>query len=215
MSMANDWYRNSTWSAAIESNFFAKLERARTQKEQYLVIQALALAEAHPDVSLRLVDHFFLIKTRDSEVLRALLARANSCLSKGLVDRAISTMKEMLDIERRKPSQKTHVFVDYPLLVAEHRVAAEYDGAVAVLLERAGDLSFPISQFKWHAAMSIIQAALGNAPLAREHAGLALEVAEIQSSGLRFHPRLGLVGKEHQEIVRQLQAVHAPDKHRP
>ncbi len=199
-----EWYRNSKWNSDIESNFFEKLTRARSQKEQYVVIQALEISDAYPDIALKLVDYFFSIKVRDSEVLRALLARSKAYLAKGLTDSAISTMKEMLEIERRKPSHKTNVFVDYPFLVAEQKISSEYESAIAVLVERAGDLVFPISHFKWHAAMSNIQAHLGNTQVARQHAELALEAAQIKKSGFRFHQDLGLVGKEYLETVRRL-----------
>jgi hypothetical protein len=52
---SGDWYRNKDWNESIEENFYSKLKRARTQRDQYLVIQALTLADKHPDVTIRLV----------------------------------------------------------------------------------------------------------------------------------------------------------------
>ncbi|MER0374436.1 hypothetical protein ABRZ67_21615 [Vibrio vulnificus] len=73
---SEDWYRNEDWDETIEQEFYSKLKRARTQKDQYLIIQALSLSENHPDVTLRLVKEYFETKKNDFEDVRALLAKA-------------------------------------------------------------------------------------------------------------------------------------------
>ena len=62
---SEDWYRNKEWNSEIEEFFYMKLKRARTQRYQYIVIQALSLTDNHPDISLRLVDEYF--ETREDK----------------------------------------------------------------------------------------------------------------------------------------------------
>jgi hypothetical protein len=54
---SEDWYRNQEWNQEIEESFFEKLKRSRSQKAQYLLIQAYYLVESHPDVVLRLAEY--------------------------------------------------------------------------------------------------------------------------------------------------------------
>lgn len=54
---SEDWYRNDEWNHEIEEIFFKKLGRSRSQKTQYLKIQAGYLVESHPDIVLRLAEY--------------------------------------------------------------------------------------------------------------------------------------------------------------
>lgn len=54
-----EWYRNSDWNDDIEADFFDKLSKARSQRDQYVVLQAHHLSQSHPNVALRLVDLYF------------------------------------------------------------------------------------------------------------------------------------------------------------
>ena len=74
---SEDWYRNENWNASIEEHFYSKLKRTRTQRDQYLVIQALTLADTYPEVSLRLVNEYFESRKDQFDDIRALLAKAN------------------------------------------------------------------------------------------------------------------------------------------
>ena len=66
-----DWFRNKTWSEAIEAGFEAKLARAR-DKSQYLKIQGYELLTADPAVAARLLDRC----ARLDDQWRAAVARA-------------------------------------------------------------------------------------------------------------------------------------------
>ncbi len=61
---------------SIEENFYSKLKRARSQRDQYLAIQALTLADDHPRTSLRLLDEYFVSRKDEFDDVRALLAKA-------------------------------------------------------------------------------------------------------------------------------------------
>jgi hypothetical protein len=56
-------------------------------------------------------------------------------------------MKEILQMEHEHPGFKTNCFTDFPYFIAENRLSSEYDSAIEVLIEREGDLKFPISHF--------------------------------------------------------------------
>lgn len=53
---SEDWYRNERWGQEIEEDFFAKLKRSRSQKTQYVKIQAGYLIENYPEITLRLLN---------------------------------------------------------------------------------------------------------------------------------------------------------------
>ncbi|MBK1683650.1 hypothetical protein [Rhodoferax fermentans] len=204
-----DWFRNSDWSSDIQERFLAKLARSRTQRDQYLVIQALTLSRSHPQAALQLVDLYFATQKGQFEDVRALSARAAAYQSIRNNALAVAAMKEILAIERQRPQQKTTTYVEYPYFVASIGMDSEFSSAFSVLEERAGDLKFPVDEFKWHAAYSIISYALRDIEAARTHAGMALDAAKIKKSGFRFHQSLGLVGKEHQATVSTLRQIYA------
>lgn len=85
--LTDGWYRNERWNPAVQQDFFNRLSRSRTQRDQYLVIQALTIAEAEPEVALRLVELYFETKRSVFEDLRALLASAKAYKSLGSVPR--------------------------------------------------------------------------------------------------------------------------------
>jgi hypothetical protein len=206
---ADKWFRQTNWSDQIEREFFLKLAKARTQRDQYLVIQAITLADTEPEVALRLVDTYFKTKTTRFDDVRALDAKAQANQALGRVSEAVSTMKEILEAERERPSFKTTTFTDFPFFVAVNRLSSEYDAALQTLIDRESDLAFPISRFKWHAAMSIINAELQNLTLAKVHAKLAIDAKSIGHSGFRNHPALGLVDDRFKDLVTQLRRIAA------
>lgn len=194
---SDDWYRNKNWNASIEEHFYSKLKRARTQRDQYLVIQALTLADNHPDVSLRLVNEYFGSRKDKFDDVRALLAQANAYRALNDLDGCLSTFKEILEREREFPNHQTGVYLDYPYLVATQKIEKEYSNAVDVLNEHVDRLTFPLDYYKWHASKALISSD-------GLEAQKALEAAKVKNSGFRFHQDVGIVGKEHEKTIKQL-----------
>ena len=207
--MTTDWFRQNEWDEAIEQEFLAKLARARTQRDQYLVIQAITISQIVPTVALRLIDLYFDTKKTNFEDVRALSAKADACLALGQTELAIEAMKSILAIERARPNHKTTKYVEYPFLVAIQHISSEYHDALAVLDERKSDPMFPLDEFKWHAAKSLIHHSLRELDDSRKHAALALEAAKVKMSGFRYHQDLGLVGEEHKDTVASLRQIYA------
>jgi hypothetical protein len=204
---ADKWFRQTNWTEQIEREFFVKLDKARTQRDQYLVIQAITLAGAQPEAALRLVDIYFKTKTSNRNDVRALDARAQANRALGRIPQSVSTMKEILEVERERPGFKTNTFTDFPYFVAVSRLSSEYDAALKTLIDREADLAFPISRFKWHAAMSIIHAERGNLTLAKVHANLAINASSVVELGLQYHPELGLVDDRFGDVVAELRRI--------
>jgi tetratricopeptide (TPR) repeat protein len=194
---SEDWYRNEDWNEEIESSFFAKLKRARSQRDQYLVIQALTLTNTHPNVSIRLVEQYFETREDEFDDVRALLAKAQAYLELGDTDNAMESFRAVLAREAEFPKHQTGTYVDYPYIVATRKIEREYDNAITVLSENIDRLTFPLDYFKWHAAKALIQTD-------GLQASKALEAAEVKKSGFSFHRNVGLVGKEHAKTIKQL-----------
>jgi len=195
--MADDWYRNHNWNSEIESQFFEKLSRSRSQRDQYLVIQALSLTSTFPEISIQLVSEFFKTRKDDFEDVRALLAKTNALLNLNRIDEAIEAYRAVLKREEEFPKHQTTAYIDYPYFVATHNIESEYSNALSVLEKHFDRLMFPADCYKWYAAKALIE---NNS----DYASKALDAAEVKRSGFRFHQSIGLVGKEHADTIERL-----------
>lgn len=200
----DDWFRNKRWNEAIETSFFEKLSRARSQGDQYLAIQALTLAKHDPHATLRLVDHYFRTRKMEFHDIQALSARARAYRALGKQAEAINAYKSILAREAEHPSHKTTTYVEFPYFVAIEQIESAYDLAVDVLETRKGDIAFPLDRFMWHAAYALIALRRDDRSLAKEHAQQALTAAGRTKSDFRYHQHVGLVGKEHQAVIDEL-----------
>jgi len=194
---SDDWYRNEDWNDSVEEYFYSKLKRARTQRDQYLIIQALTLTDKHPKVSLCLVDEYFESRKDQFDDVRALLARAIAFMALGDLEKCVATYKEILQREKEFSKHQTGVYLDYPYLVATQKIESEFTNALDVLNEHIDRLTFPLDHYKWHASKAIISSD-------GSEAKKALEAAKVKRSGFRFHQDVGLVGKEHEKTIKQL-----------
>ena len=194
---SDDWYRNKKWSKSIEEHFYSKLKSVRVQRDQYLIIQALTLADKHPKVTLRLVDEYFESRKSQFDDVRALLAKANALIALGDFERCIATYKEILQREKEFQNHQTDVYLDYPYLVATRNMESEFANALNILDENIDRLTFPLDYYKWHASKAIIS----NDGIESKK---ALEAAKVKQSGFRFHQDVGLVGKNHAKTIKQL-----------
>ena len=88
-------------------------------------------------------------------------------------------------------------------------VQERYARALELLLAQKSRLTFPVDHFRWHAARALICAAALDAKSARAHAQQALEAVSREHSGFRYHASAGLVTKQYDEVVEQLEALRA------
>ena len=203
---AQEWFRNGTWDAAIESHFFEKLRRAR-RKSQYLRIQASYLAKTNPAVALSLLEKYFALG-EDFDLAQAYLNQAEAHLALGDKRSAIACFHKALKREKEFPRLKTNAWEEYVLLVAIDREKSLYHHALAVLADHKPDAtSFPVNVFSWFAAFALICDELSDRAKAKEAACKALEWSEAKHSGFRYHPQVGLVGAEYDSLKTKLQRL--------
>jgi len=206
---SNDWYRNTEWNSRIRETFFARLARARSQRDQYLAIQALTLAPRFPKSALELVNVYFETRRSDFHDARALLAKAEAFRSMEEIPKAINAYKDVLVKEAELPHFKTRTCFDLPYLIATNGIVSEYGFALEILADGLDELAFPVDVFLWHAANALMAFDEGRRDEAAEHAIKAIEAAEVKKSGFRFHKNVGLIGKDHLDVTKRLAAIAA------
>jgi hypothetical protein len=194
---SDDWYRNNEWNDEIEVAFYEKLRRARSQRDQYIVIQASYLSDSFPLISLRLIREYFETRTDKYEDVRAYSARSCAFMSLGEIDNSMKAYRAVLKREDEFPNHQTTAYVDYPYIVATQAIETEYKNVVDVLNKYQCRLMFALDKFKWHASFALINND-------SQHAKLALDAADVKRSGFRFHQDVGLVGKEHANVIKVL-----------
>jgi hypothetical protein len=94
------------------------------------------------------------------------------------------------------PNVKTSAWSRFAILVATHRIRSHSAQVLDVLAQNQSPTLVPIERFNWYAARALTAAEQKDGPTAREHSVKALETAQLNHSGFRYHPKLGLVGPE-------------------
>ena len=205
--MSADWFRNTAWDDAIERAFDEKLRRAR-RKEQCLRIQACMLARSHPEVALKLLDRYFELHD-DFDHAQAHVDQATALLTLGRVDEALEAYEAALAREAAFPNLQTQAYLDLPYVIATRSIRARFARALELLRLHESRLIFPVDYFRWHAAYALIGSATGEPETVRGHAGRALEAASRDDSGFRYHPSVGLVTPQYDDVVKKLEALCA------
>ncbi len=207
MANRNDWFRNETWDEQIERDFFARLERARSRRDQYLAIQALCLSETCPGAAIRLANHYFDTRTSDFDDSRVFMARAQAHRSLGQVDEAIESYRDAIDSEQESRRFPTGSMLELPYYIAVSELADRYDLAVSLLEAGKGESIFPVAIFKWNAAMALIAHRRHQLDVAREYALGALAAAAIRETELTYHRSLGLVDDAYTPVLKKLKSI--------
>jgi hypothetical protein len=95
------------------------------------------------------------------------------------------------------------------LLVATEKMSELFDDALKVLQEHKKRLLLPIDQFLWYGIYALITDARGEHRTAKEHAARALHFSGLTHSGLRYHPKLGLVEARYESLKATLRCLAA------
>lgn len=201
----HDWYRNVEWSAKVSAEFEAKLARAR-RKEQYLRIQACTLAAIHPNVAHSLLDRYFSLPDQ-FDAAQAHVDRATAFLAQGKVEEALLAYERALTREAEFPNTKTQAYINLPFEIATRMLRERFTRALEVLEAHKSRLMFAIDYFKWNSAHAIIASELRYGGDPRLYAKAAIEAAERDHSGFRYHPEVGLNGGSLSEVYKRMERL--------
>lgn len=202
----DDWYRNDDWNPDIEAAFFGRLKKSRSERAQYLKIQAQYLTTTHPEVALSLIQRYF--ETGDDFLIApAHVIEAEACKTLGLIDEAIESYRLALKQEEVFPYVQTSANVDLALLIAKQGRKKLYTLAAGLLQRSEPGVPFHRLEFESQAALALMARDEGNHEAAAEHASIALEHAKSTNSGLRYHPTVGLVGDAETELRKELESM--------
>jgi tetratricopeptide (TPR) repeat protein len=201
----DDWFRNTDWNADVEAAFFKKLSRAR-DKAQYLRIQASTLRLQHPAVALKLLSQYFELGEH-FDIAQAFADKASAELALGDVDGAIRSYEDALKREAEYPKLLTNAYLYLPLLIVRRGLKERYSQAVEILERHKGRLSFPVDHFLWNSVNAIVLSKTGKRSEASVAALAALEAAGLQHSGFRYHPNVGLVEAEYDDVLQHARKI--------
>jgi len=209
MKMATgDWYRNNNWNAEIEEKFFEKLSKSRSQRDQYIVIQAITLARKKPQAALNLIELYYNTKTTNYHDDQALLTRIDAHKTLGDESTVLSLYKNALALDISSINFK----LDFIFYVTAKHIETEYKAAYQLLPETLDDLVFIIDEFRWNFAKAILVYNQGNSLEATKYALKAIELSKIEKSGFKYHPSIGLVDKKYNYIIRILKDIIEPTR---
>jgi tetratricopeptide (TPR) repeat protein len=204
-----EWFRNGTWTGEIEAHFFERLARAKSQKDQYISIQAATLVENCPRQALELADYYFEHRENRFCDLDVLGTRAKAFAALGDKENAVAAYAAAISKQKTSPNQVTFVNVDAALFISRNRLFQHSDIAFDALKNAAADgLNFPILRFKWFAASAILSDHVGERSQAKAHAQMAISAANEQVSGITGKPGIDIVkGADFQDVMRQLKSI--------
>lgn len=205
----HDWYRKRTWSKEDQGDFFLRLKRVRSSKAQILFIQAGCLVEEYPDEAIKLLNILFQDYPEPIHLGIAYLILADCYRQKGMIQEAVNAYRASLEAERKKPNIKTNAFLDFGLFVVQNELTDLYGEADQVLNEfsQDGELFFPFQKYMYSATKAIICFEGELFSTAKEYAKFALLMAAQTASGLSYHSKLGLVGKQSPDLQERLNKV--------
>jgi tetratricopeptide (TPR) repeat protein len=201
-----DWYRRTTWTTADEQEFFAKLKRAREwSRPQYLKIQASCLsAGAKPallDAAESLIAKLLADYPDDkSERSAGLSILGDIYRQRQQFDDAMTYYKKAIDFEKEYPNVQGPAFLYFSELAVKLDKREYFPFVEELLSGRVEHNPFPMYKYKIYAVLSIINKINGRVEKAAQFAALADQFAAAETSGLRYHPTLGVVTRRDQEL---------------
>jgi hypothetical protein len=112
-----------------------------------------------------------------------------------------------MGIERQRGNVKTAAYRSFAWLIATEPIPQFYDEALAALDEFGNHEMFPIEQYESSASRALIYQAKKRFDSGKSWAREALNAASKDSSGFRYHSKLGLVQNPEGTIFEQLKKL--------
>jgi len=213
--MTGAWFRRTTWSPSDRADFFARLARSRSigARAQYLRIQASHLQQIGTEpmyqAALELLDQLLTDYPRPVELAMAHGQRAECLAGLGRSEEAVAAYRAAFGVQRRFPHAIALAHIEFAELVLKLGRADLFSEALAVLDEFGGNEMLPILMYRYAAAHAHLCKATGNRTEARHFARAAIAAATKPTSGLQFHPDLGLVSTDSEELSRLWQLARS------
>jgi hypothetical protein len=176
-----DWYRNTDWNEAIETDFFERLSRSKSQRDQYLVLQAHHISESYPEVSLRLIQLYFTTKTDDFHDDRAHRVAANANFALGghvaALDAYLAALPNADETEKKLYVGSP---IEFAFLAARYRSGSHFASALTQLESvTLPDQTQVDRRFRYLSARALLLAETGQNPaVAKQDAAAALNLSE-------------------------------------
>jgi tetratricopeptide (TPR) repeat protein len=215
----DDWFRRRTWTDADRSEFFARLNKSRSafHKAQYVRIQALELhhfgGKRYASTALELLD--LILQQWKTEADASIhLQRAECLRDLGDDAAALVAYRAAFDDQRqrRRGIAVTTAHLDFAWWVATSPKPELFDEAFRILEEFSHEngITFQFETYMANGSRALIYNARGNHEQAVIHARRAIEAANAQHSGLRYHPTVGLAqvqDRKAHETLTQLASI--------
>lgn len=206
-----EWFRRSTWTEQDQEEFKTRLHRSRkSSRSQYLRIQAVYLAAAGLHVAaIKLLDQMLTEYPDVIQLSPAHLAKAESLACLGIDGPAIAEYRCAIQSERNFPNVHAFPWLSFGWFTVERNLIDLY-GEILALFEEFGNQlegGLASSLYQYWAVKSIIADSQHDRTNACDYATRAIEVASITHSGLRYHPKLGLVKDQPKWIVAKLKEL--------
>jgi hypothetical protein len=209
---AEEWFRCTTWSAAEAAEFERKLARSRGQRTQYLRIQALTLAETNnPTVArpaILLANQYLEEEPRGPFRVQALCTIARASTTVKDVDGAIDAYRRAIEAERFG-GIRCRAYLEFAWFATTRGLSDLFDEVLAAIENsfQPNDLIFPITQYKYFAAIALISDALGDSENASRMARNALQAASKHEGPFRRHPDVGMLVGRDEKIFRKIKQL--------
>lgn len=182
-----EWYRNTDWNDEIEAMFFAKLGKARSQRDQYIVLQGHHLSQSHPKVALRLIDFYYETRTEDFDDGRADRVRASAQFALGGYVEALDNYLKLLKGQEANEDIYVGSPLEFAFLAARFRSDTHYDAALEQLAGFAQPSSKePEPRFRYCAASALITLEKGSDPA--NALAMARAALDLPQEVLDFYP---------------------------
>jgi hypothetical protein len=213
--MSDDWYLRPTWSAADEADFFARFKRSRGagNKAQYLVRQAKCLERADSEelwrAAIVLLD-MMLAEFPEEFFLAEAHSQKAGCLGKlGDHDGAIKHFRLALKAVRDNPYHQVPVAYDFGVFVTENKLRQYYDEVLKALDDKliVSELEFPSDIYLNNGIRALIAAERKDRDNAKKFAQIALDAANEGNSGVKHHPKFGLVKDRKSTFYAAVEAI--------
>ncbi|WP_024465781.1 hypothetical protein [Treponema pedis] len=157
-----NWYRNEVWNDEIQKRFTDKLNKARSQKTQYLKIQAFYLLDKYPNIALKLIQHSREIKIDEFWEQEFCLYESKAYYALKENSLAIKKAFESIEWRRKKTGTITENIYWLSELVLRLEEKSEYQKCLKIMKEMHEETPFPIIEYKYHGYMALLLNELGN-----------------------------------------------------